>query len=111
MTAPPTIDPTHPSDIPCCKTIAGGGPHGKRRSQDPIGVLPAPRPRPARRLDGGRSRSRNGDSIAEFNPIPSTHGMFHIYVNDELVASHQHMPDAHLFPDLKDMMVATLARI
>ena len=59
----------------------------------------------------GEALSRNGDSTAEFNLIPSTHGMFHIYVNDELVASHQHLPDAHLFPDLKDMMAATLARI
>ena len=59
----------------------------------------------------GEALSRNGDSIAEFNLIPSTHGMFHIYVDDELVASHQHLPDAHLFPDLQDMMVAILTRI
>ena len=59
----------------------------------------------------GEALSRSGDSIAEFNLIPSTHGMFHIYVNDELVASHQHLPDAHLFPDLQDMMAAILARI
>jgi len=27
------------------------------------------------------------------------------------VASHQRLPDAHLFPDLQDMMAAILARI
>jgi predicted Rdx family selenoprotein len=59
----------------------------------------------------GEALSRNGDSIAEFNLIPSTHGLFHIYVDDELVASHQHLPDAHLFPDLQEMMAAILARI
>ena len=59
----------------------------------------------------GEALSRSGDSIAEFNLIPSTHGMFHIYVDDELVASHQHLPDAHLFPDLQDMMAEILARI
>jgi predicted Rdx family selenoprotein len=59
----------------------------------------------------GEALSRNGDSIAEFNLIPSTHGLFHIYVDDELIASHQHLPDAHLFPDLQEMMAAILARI
>lgn len=59
----------------------------------------------------GEALSRTGEHIAEFNLIPSVHGMFHIYVNDELVASHQHLPDAHIFPDLEDMMAAILSRI
>lgn len=59
----------------------------------------------------GEALSRNGESIAEFTLVPSTRGMFHIFVDDELVASHQHLPDAHLFPDLQDMMAAILARV
>jgi predicted Rdx family selenoprotein len=58
----------------------------------------------------GEALSRSGEYIADFTLVPSTHGMFHIYVDDELVASHQHLPDAHLFPDLQDMMAAILAR-
>jgi len=59
----------------------------------------------------GEALSGHGESIAEFTLVPSTHGMFHIFVDDELVASHQHLPDAHLFPDLQDMMAAILARV
>ena len=59
----------------------------------------------------GEALSRTGEHISEFTLVPSDHGKFHIYVNDELVASHQHLPDAHLFPDLEDMMAAILARI
>ena len=59
----------------------------------------------------GEALSRTGEYISEFNLIPSVHGMFHIYVNGELVASHQHLPDAHIFPDLEDMMAAILSRI
>ncbi len=59
----------------------------------------------------GEALSRAGEHIAEFNLIPSAHGKFHIYINEELVASHQHLPDAHLFPDLEDMMAAILSKI
>ena len=59
----------------------------------------------------GEALSRNGESIAEFTLVPSTRGMFHIFVDDELVASHQHLPDARPFPDLQDMMAAILARV
>ena len=59
----------------------------------------------------GEALSGHGESIAEFTLVPSAHGMFHIFVDDELVASHQHLPDAHLFPDLQDMMAAILARV
>ncbi len=59
----------------------------------------------------GEALSRSGEHIAEFTLVPSSHGKFHIFVDGELVASHQHLPDAHLFPDLQDMMAAILARL
>ena len=53
----------------------------------------------------------NGESVAEFTPVPGAHGMFHIFVDDEPVASRQRPPNARLFPDLQDMMAAILARV
>jgi hypothetical protein len=34
-----------------------------------------------------------------------------VRIDGELVASHQHLPDAHLFPDLQDLMEALNRRI
>ena len=56
--------------------------------------------------DGG-----NCESVAEFAPVPSARGMFHIFVDDEPVAPRQSPPDARPFPDLQDMMAAILARV
>ena len=58
----------------------------------------------------GEALSRSGEHIESFSLIPSDHGKFHIYIDSELVASHQHLPDAHLFPDLQEMMKAILER-
>ncbi len=59
----------------------------------------------------GEALSRTGEHIEAFKLTPSSHGKFHIYINGDLVASHQHLPDAHLFPDLQDMMKAIFDRI
>ena len=55
--------------------------------------------------------SRVGNEIESFKLVPSDHGKFHITINGELVASHEHRPDAHLFPDLQDLMKAINERI
>ena len=59
----------------------------------------------------GEALNRTGDNIESFKLIPSDHGKFHIFINGDLVAAHQHEPDAHIFPDLQDMMKAIQDRI
>ncbi len=59
----------------------------------------------------GEALSRKGSEIQSFKLIPSDHGKFHISINDELVAFHEHRPDAHLFPDLQDLMKAINERL
>ena len=52
----------------------------------------------------GEALNRVGESIDSFKLVPSEHGKFHISINGDLVAWHRHEPDAHIFPDLQDMM-------
>ena len=59
----------------------------------------------------GEALSGNGESIAEFTLVPSTRGMFHIFVEDEPAAPRLRLPDARLFPDMQDMTAAILARV
>ena len=54
----------------------------------------------------GEALNRAGDHIESFKLRPSDHGKFHIRIDGELVAYHRHEPDAHIFPDLQDMMRA-----
>lgn len=55
--------------------------------------------------------NRAGERIESFRLIPSEHGKFHISIDGDLVAWHRHEPDAHIFPDLQDMMAAIDERI
>ena len=55
--------------------------------------------------------NRAGDHIESFKLVPSEHGKFHISIDGELVASHRHEPNAHIFPDLQDMMKAINERV
>ncbi len=59
----------------------------------------------------GDALNRAGDHIESFKLVPSDHGKFHIRIDGELVAAHRHEPDAHIFPDLQDMMNAINERI
>ncbi len=59
----------------------------------------------------GDALSRVGENIATFTLIPSVHGKFDVRIDGDLIASHQHLPDAHLFPDLQDLMEALNKRI
>ena len=70
---------------------------------------PGLRTRSQSRLDdgGGVQQSRQWG----IKLVPSDHGKFRISVNDELVAIHEHRPDAHLFPDIQDLMNAINERI
>jgi predicted Rdx family selenoprotein len=59
----------------------------------------------------GEALNRVGESIESFKLVPSEHGKFHVSIDGELVAWHRHEPDAHIFPDLQDMMKEINARI
>ena len=54
----------------------------------------------------GEALSRAGEKIESFKLVPSEHGKFHITIDSELVAWHRHEPDAHIFPDLQNLMKA-----
>ncbi len=59
----------------------------------------------------GEALNRAGERIESFRLIPGEHGKFHISIDGDLVAWHRHEPDAHIFPDLQDMMAAIDERI
>ena len=59
----------------------------------------------------GEALNRVGEHIESFVLIPSEHGKFHISIDGDLVAWHRHEPDAHIFPDLQDMMAAINDRL
>ena len=59
----------------------------------------------------GESLSRVGDYISIFKLIPGPHGKFDIRIDGELVAEHRHEPNAHLFPDLQDLLKAIEERV
>ena len=42
---------------------------------------------------------------------PAPHGKFDIRIDGELVAEHRHEPNAHLFPDLQDLLKAIEERV
>ncbi len=52
----------------------------------------------------GEALSRIGESINSFKLIPGPHGKFDIRIDGNLVAEHRHEPNAHIFPDLQDLL-------
>ncbi len=52
-----------------------------------------------------------GDHIASFKLVPGPHGKFDVRINGELVGEHRHTDDAHVFPDLQDLLKAIGDRI
>lgn len=59
----------------------------------------------------GEALNRVGDHISSFKLIPGGHGKFDIRINGELVAEHRHEPNAHIFPDLQDLLKAVNERV
>ncbi len=59
----------------------------------------------------GEALSRAGENIENFKLTPGPHGKFDVIVDGDLVAEHRHEPNAHIFPDLQDLMKAIDARI
>ena len=59
----------------------------------------------------GEALTRSGEHIEAFRLIPSGHGKFDVRINGELVAEHRHEPNAHIFPDLQDLMKAINQRV
>ena len=54
----------------------------------------------------GEALSRAGEKITSFKLTPGPHGKFDVIIDGEVVAEHRHEPDAHIFPDLQDLMKA-----
>ncbi len=50
--------------------------------------------------------NRVGEHISTFKLTPGPHGKFDVIIDGEVVAEHRHEPNAHIFPDLQDMMKA-----
>jgi len=59
----------------------------------------------------GEALSRAGEHIAHFKLTPGPHGKFDVIVDGQVVAEHRHEPNAHIFPDLQDLMKAINARV
>ena len=55
--------------------------------------------------------SRAGEHITSFRLTPGPHGKFDVIVDGVVVAEHRHEPDAHIFPDLQDLMSTINSRI
>ena len=59
----------------------------------------------------GEALSRVGENISTFKLTPGPHGKFDVIIDGDVVAAHRHDPDAHLFPDLQDLMKAIGERV
>ena len=59
----------------------------------------------------GEALSRAGENIENFKLTPGPHGKFDVIIDGDVVAEHRHEPDAHLFPDLQDLMKAIGERV
>ena len=58
----------------------------------------------------GEALSRAGEFISHFKLTPGPHGKFDVIVDGKVVAEHRHEPNAHIFPDLQDLMKAIHTR-
>ena len=59
----------------------------------------------------GEALTRSGEHIDNFKLTPGPHGKFDVIVDGEVVAEHRHEANAHIFPDLQDLLKAIDARI
>ena len=59
----------------------------------------------------GETLNRKGEYIKSFQLVPGDHGKFDVKIDDELVSEHRHEPNAHIFPDLQDLLKALDDRI
>ena len=55
--------------------------------------------------------SRRGENISTFKLTPGPHGKFDVIIDGDVVGEHRHEPNAHLFPDLQDLMKAIADRV
>ena len=55
--------------------------------------------------------SRVGEHIGTFKLTPGPHGKFDVIIDGDVVAEHRHEPNAHIFPDLQDLMKAIQDRV
>ena len=59
----------------------------------------------------GEAVSRADEHIASFKLIPGPHGKFDVIVDGQMIAEHRHEPNAHIFPDIQDLMKVINARV
>ncbi len=55
--------------------------------------------------------SRADEHIASFKLTPGPHGKFDIIGDGQVISEHRHEPNAHIFPDIQDLMKVINARI
>ena len=55
--------------------------------------------------------SRADGHIASFKLSPGPHGKFDVVVDGQVIAEHRHEPNAHIFPDLQDLMKVINTRV
>lgn len=55
--------------------------------------------------------NRRGENISTFKLTPGPHGKFDVIIDGDVVGEHRHEPNAHLFPDLQDLMQAIVDRV
>ena len=58
----------------------------------------------------GEALSRRGENITNFKLTPGPHGKFDVIIDGEVVAEHRHELNAHIFPDIEDLMKAIAQR-
>ena len=59
----------------------------------------------------GEALTRVGEHISTFKLVPGPHGVFDVRIDGEMVAEHRHEPNAHIFPDLQDLLKAINQKI
>ena len=55
--------------------------------------------------------SRADGHIASFKLTPGPHGKFDVVVDGQVIAEHRHESNAHIFPDLQDLMKVINTRV
>ena len=58
----------------------------------------------------GEALSRRGENLTNFKLTPGPPGKFDVIIDGEVIAEHRHEPNAHIFPDIEDLMKAIAQR-
>jgi predicted Rdx family selenoprotein len=59
----------------------------------------------------GEALGRADGHIASYKLTPGPHGKFDVVVDGQVIAEHRHESNAHIFPDLQDLMKVINTRV